>query len=165
MAVHAELDELSSAKSQLGVDIPSLRHEADGGVPPPRRLPEYLQCTRRGTQQSEQEPEQGRLTAAVRTEYRYEFARVDDEAGILPDQPVAVGSGQSLRDDGVPAGDCRSAHPLSRAVLIELSWATCQSWNEALPGWIVSEMPTTGMPFCLASCSRFSVTEVEVWVL
>src|SRR4029077_10192286 len=152
-AVDAEVDKVATSDRQDAVDIAALGHIADVGIASMRPLAKTLETPRSRRKKAEQQPQQGGLPTPIGAQDGDEFSGVHREARVSPDEPVSVGRGQAIGDDG---GIARSGHAAGHcrlsAACREVSCLVCQSWKEAVAGSTVSEIPTTGIPFCAASC-------------
>src|SRR4029077_11866589 len=160
------MNEVPTSDGQVAVDVAALRDVADFSIASMRTPAQDLEATRSWRHEAEQQPQESRLATTVRAEHRHELSGVHGEGGVSPDQLVAVGGAQAIGDDG---GSDRPRHA-ARYCRLSAAWRAascviCQSWKVEAAGWTVSEMPTTGMPFRVASCLRLSVIGVEVWVL
>src|SRR5439155_18646206 len=99
-AINAEVHEVTTANGQVGIDIAALGDVADRRIPATWMAPQDEKAARGRRQQAEEQAKQCRLATSIRPQYRDEFAAIDREAGVLPDEAIAIGRAQTLGDDG-----------------------------------------------------------------
>src|SRR2546428_732274 len=89
--------------------------------------------------------QQRRFTDSVLSEDRADLAPLDRERQVRPQHPAADRDGGVIDDKSRPGTHLPVA--VAKAGFNALSWATCQSTNDAPAGVRVSVKVTTGMLF------------------
>ncbi len=157
MAVQAEPDQVDTAQRQIRVQRALLSHVADLRVAPAGRTPEDGHGARLRPEQTEQQPQQGGLAAAVAAEHGEELATLDRRRQLGPDGPAGIAGGDAVQPDQRPLCGQHGICHQDTARVSAWTWPSCQETN-VLPAGSVSVTGTTGTPTVAAVCRSRSVS-------